>query len=60
VADARIFRVLRVTQDSLAGTIALRADQAGTTSLAVIANGLRQYLTITVPPRVAPGEVDCP
>ena len=60
VADARIFRVLRVTQDSLAGTIALRADQAGTTSLAVIANGLRQYLTITVPPRVAPGKVDCP
>lgn len=59
VADARIFRVLRVTQDSLAGTVALKPDQPGTTSLAVIANGLRQYLTVTVPPKAAPGKVDC-
>ena len=60
VADARIFRVLRVTQDSLAGTLALKPDQPGTTSLAVIANGMRQYFTVTVPPRAAPGKVDCP
>jgi len=59
VADARIFRVLSVQQDSVSGTIALKPDQPGTTSLAVIANGLRQYLTVTVPPRAAPGEVDC-
>jgi hypothetical protein len=59
-ADARIFRVLRVTQDSLAGTLALKPDEPGTTSLAVIANGMRQYVTVTVPPRVAPGKVDCP
>ena len=60
VADARIFRVLAVAQDSAAGTVTLKPDQPGTTSLAVIANGLRQYLTVTVPPRVAPGKVDCP
>lgn len=60
VADARIFRVLRVTQDSLAGTLALKPEQPGTTSLAVIANGMRQYFTLTVPPRAAPGKVDCP
>jgi hypothetical protein len=59
VADARIFRVLRVGQDSASGTVLLKPDQAGTTSLAVIANGLRQYLTVTVPPRAAPGKVDC-
>lgn len=60
VADARIFRVLRVGQDSASGTVLLKPDQPGTTSLAVIANGLRQYLTVTVPPRAAPGKVDCP
>jgi len=60
VADARIFRVLGVAQDSGAGTVTLKPDQPGTTSLAVIANGMRQYLTVTVPPRVAPGKVDCP
>ncbi|HEX9349154.1 MAG TPA: hypothetical protein VF919_16395 [Gemmatimonadales bacterium] len=59
VADARIFRVLAVAQDSAAGTVMLKPDQAGTTSLAVIANGMRQYLTVTVPPRAAPGTVDC-
>ena len=60
VADARIFRVLRVAQDSISGTVALKPDQPGTTSLAVIANGMRQYLTVTVPPRAAPGKTDCP
>jgi len=60
VADARILRVQRIAEDSAVGTVALRPDQAGTTSLAVIANGLRQYLTVTVPPRAAPGRVDCP
>jgi hypothetical protein len=60
VADARIVRVLRIAEDSGAGTVALKPDQAGTTSLAVIANGLRQYLTVTVPPRLAPGSIDCP
>lgn len=59
VADARVFRVLRVAQDSVAGMVTLKPDQPGTTSLAVIANGLRQYLTVTVPPRAAPGTVDC-
>jgi hypothetical protein len=59
VADARIFRVLGVTQDSAGGTVTLKPDQPGTTSLAVIANGMRQYLTVTVPPRAAPGKVDC-
>jgi hypothetical protein len=59
VADARIFRVQHVAQDSAAGTVVLKPDQAGTTSLAVIANGMRQYLTVTVPPRAAPGNVDC-
>ena len=59
VADARIFRVLTVTQDSAFGTVTLKPDQPGTTSLAVIANGMRQYLTVTVPPRAAPGNVDC-
>ncbi len=59
VADARIFRVLGVAQDSAAGTVTLKPDQPGTTSLAVIANGMRQYLTVTVPPRAAPGNVDC-
>jgi hypothetical protein len=59
VADARIFRVLGVAQDSAFGTVTLKPDQAGTTSLAVIANGMRQYLTVTVPPRAAPGKVDC-
>jgi hypothetical protein len=59
VADARIFRVLAVAQDSAFGTVTLKPDQAGTTSLAVIANGMRQYLTVTVPPRAAPGKVDC-
>ena len=60
VADARIFRVLRVAQDSIAGTVTLKPDQPGTTSLAVIANGMRQYWTVTVPPKAAPGKVDCP
>jgi len=60
VADARILRVQRIAQDSVAGSVALKPDQAGTTSLALIANGLRQYLTVTVPPRAAPGRVDCP
>jgi hypothetical protein len=59
VADARIVRVLGVTQDSAVGTLTLKPDQAGTTSLAVIANGMRQYLTVTVPPKAAPGKVDC-
>ena len=59
VADARVFRVLSVTQDSVSGRVAVKPDQPGTTSLAVIANGLRQYLTVTVPPRAAPGRVDC-
>jgi len=59
VADARIFRVLAVAQDSAAGTVTLKPDQPGTTSLAVIANGMRQYLTVTVPPKAAPGKVDC-
>ena len=59
VADARIFRVQRVGQDSVAGTVVLKPDQPGTTSLAVIANGMRQYLTVTVPPRASPGKVDC-
>ena len=60
VADARIVRVQRIAEDSVAGSVALKPDQAGTTSLALIANGLRQYLTVTVPPRAAPGQVDCP
>jgi len=60
VADARILRVQRIAADSVAGSVALKPDQAGTTSLALIANGLRQYLTVTVPPRAAPGRVDCP
>jgi len=60
VADARIFRVLGVSQDSAVGTVTLKPDQPGTTSLAVIANGMRQYLTVTVPPRAAPGKTDCP
>jgi len=59
-ADARILRVQCIAEDSVAGTVALRPDQAGTTSLAVIANGLRQYVTVTVPPRAAPGKTDCP
>jgi len=59
VADARIVRVLEIKQDSATGTVSLKPDQPGTTSLAVIANGLRQYLTVTVPPKVAPGNVDC-
>src|SRR5205814_6905405 len=58
-ADARSFRIERVAQDSVTGTVILKPDQAGTTSLAVIANGMRQYLTVTVPPRAAPGPVDC-
>ena len=60
VADARIVRVQRIVEDSVSGSVALKPDQAGTTSLAVIANGLRQYVTVTVPPRAAPGLVDCP
>jgi hypothetical protein len=60
VADARIVRVQRITEDSAGGSVALKPDQAGTTSLAVIANGLRQYVTVTVPPRAAPGKTDCP
>lgn len=60
VADARIFRVMRVVHDSISGTVELKPEQPGTTSLAVIANGMRQYLTVTVPPRAAPGKVDCP
>ena len=61
VADARMLRVQRIAEDSVAGrgTVALRPDQAGTTSLAVIANGLRQYVTVTIPPRAAPGKTDC-
>jgi hypothetical protein len=60
VADARILRVQRIAEDSVSGSVALKPDQAGTTSLAVIANGLRQYVTVTVPPRAAPGKTDCP
>jgi len=60
VADARILRVQQTTEDSVAGSVTLKPDQAGTTSLAVIANGLRQYVTVTVPPRAAPGKTDCP
>lgn len=60
VADARILRVQRIAEDSVAGTVSLKPDQPGTTSLAVIANGLRQYLTVTVPPKAAPGRTDCP
>ena len=60
VADARILRVQQIAEDSIAGTVTLKPDQAGTTSLAVIANGLRQYVTVTVPPRAAPGKTDCP
>ena len=60
VADARIFRVLAVAQDSAFGTVTLKPDEPGTTSLAVIANGMRQYLTVTVPPKAAPGKTDCP
>jgi len=59
VADARIVRVLAVAPDSAVGTLTLKPDQPGTTSLAVIANGMRQYLTVTVPPRAAPGKIDC-
>lgn len=59
VADARITRVQRIVQDSMSGTVALKPDGPGTTSLAVIASGLRQYLMVTVPPRAAPGKVDC-
>jgi len=59
VADARIVRVLGVAPDSAVGTLTLKPDQPGTTSLAVIANGMRQYLTVTVPPRAAPGKIDC-
>jgi len=59
VADARIFRVVHVAQDSTVGAVTLKPDQPGTTSLAVIANGMRQYLTVTVPPGAAPGKVDC-
>ena len=59
VADARIFRVLQIAQDSTSGMVHLKPGQPGTTSLAVIANGIRQYLTVTVPPRAAPGKVDC-
>jgi hypothetical protein len=60
VADARIFRVLRIAQDSVAGMVELKPEQAGTTSLVVVGSGLRQYWTVTVPPRAAPGSVDCP
>jgi len=60
VADARIVRVQRIVEDSASGSVVLKPNQAGTTSLAVIANGLRQYVTVTVPPRAAPGLVDCP
>ena len=52
--------VLRVQQDSITGSVTLKPDQPGTTSLALIANGMRQYSTVTVPPRAAPGKVDCP
>src|SRR6266487_670811 len=58
VADARVFRVVHIAQDSALGTVTLKPDQAGTTSLAVIANGMRQYLTVTVPPKAAPGKAD--
>jgi len=60
VADARIFRVLRIAEDSATGSVTLKSEQAGTTSLAVIANGMRRYWTVTVSPRAAPGRVDCP
>jgi hypothetical protein len=56
-ADARVFRVLPA-RDS-AGTVTLKPDRPGTTSLAVIANGMRQYLTVTVVPRSAREPVDC-
>jgi len=60
VADAQILRVQRIAEDSLTGRVDLKPDRAGTTSLAVIANGLREYVTVTVPPRAAPGKTDCP
>jgi len=60
VADAQILRVQQIVEDSVAGTVTLKPDRPGTTSLAVIANGLRQYVTVTVPPRAAPGKTDCP
>lgn len=60
VADAQILRVQRIAEDSLTGRVELKPDRAGTTSLAVIANGLREYVTVTVPPRAAPGKTDCP
>jgi hypothetical protein len=59
VADARIFRVLQIAQDSVSGMVHLKPEHPGTTSLAVIANGMRQYLSVTVPPKAAPGKVDC-
>ncbi|HEY3279035.1 MAG TPA: Ig-like domain-containing protein [Gemmatimonadales bacterium] len=55
-ADAQIFRIVRAAED---GHLALKPDRAGTTSLAVIANGMRQYLTVTVMPRGAREPVDC-
>jgi hypothetical protein len=64
-ADARIFRVVRAVEDSTVagagrgGNVALKPDRAGTTSLAVIANGMRQYLTVTVMPQAAREPVDC-
>jgi hypothetical protein len=60
VADARILRVQRIAEDSVAGSVSLKPDQPGTTSLAIIASGLRQYVTVTVPPKAAPGKTDCP
>jgi hypothetical protein len=58
-ADQRVFRVLEIGQDSISGRLVLKPDQPGTTSLALIGNGLRQYLTVTVAPRTAVGAVDC-
>ena len=61
IAQDHVAAALRgaVAQDSVSGVVVLKPDQPGTTSLAVIANGMRQYLTVTVPPRAAPGKVDC-
>ena len=59
-ADPRVFRVQEIAQDSVSGTVVLRPGQPGTTSLAVMGNGMRQYLSVTVSSPAAAGTVDCP
>src|SRR5258707_15341023 len=44
VADARIFRVVGVAQDSAAGTATRKPDLGGTKRLAVLAHGMREKL----------------